>query len=149
MAARHRSRQRALQVLYQWDLRKQPVEEAISSYYDTLYSEEGDQLPVPDAFMEELAKGTSAMAGDIDRRIVEKAENWRLERMPVVDRNILRMAIYEMSRTETPAAVVIDEALELARQFSGDESVAFINGVLDAVRKENPELRIQNSEGGQ
>jgi N utilization substance protein B len=76
------------------------------------------------------------MAPDIDHRISEKSAHWKLERMPVVDRNILRLAIYEMSRHDTPAAVVIDEALELARQFSGDESVAFINGVLDAVHKE-------------
>ncbi|MBZ5608299.1 MAG: transcription antitermination factor NusB [Acidobacteriia bacterium] len=136
MAARHRSRQRALQVLYQWDLRKQPVDEAISSFYDTLYSEEEEQQPVRDEFMEELVRGTSELAADIDQRITQKAENWKLERMPLVDRNILRMAIYEMDRKETPAAVVIDEALELARQFSGEESVAFINGVLDAVRKQ-------------
>ena len=68
---------------------------------------------------------------------MEKSENWRLERMPAVDRNILRLAVYEMTDLETPAPVVIDEALELARQFSGDESVSFINGVLDAVHR-NP-----------
>jgi len=141
MAARHRSRQRALQVLYQWDMTKQPVEQAIASFYDTLYSDESDSpddnddKPGRDEFMEELAKGTSEMAADIDHRISAKSENWRLERMPTVDRNILRMAIYEMSRQETPAAVVIDEALELARQFSGEESVSFINGILDAVHK--------------
>jgi len=136
MAARHRSRQRALQVLYQWDLRKQPVDDAIASFYDTLYSEEHEHKPGRDQFMEDLARGTSEMAGDIDRRISEKAENWKLDRMPLVDRNVLRMAIYEMSRKETPPAVVIDEALELARQFSGDESVSFINGVLDAVHRD-------------
>ncbi len=87
--------------------------------------------------MEELANGTSEMAPDIDHRISEKSAHWKMERMPVVDRNILRLAIYEMSRQDTPAAVVIDEALELARQFSGEESVEFINGVLDAVHKEN------------
>jgi N utilization substance protein B len=141
MAARHRSRQRALQVLYQWDMTKQPVDQAISSFYDTLYSGENesesdaDDAPGRDEFMEELAKGTSDMAVDIDQRITSKSANWRLERMPTVDRNILRMAIYEMSRAETPAAVVIDEALELARQFSGEESVSFINGILDAVHK--------------
>jgi transcription antitermination protein NusB len=135
MAARHRSRQRALQVLYQWDMTKQPVEQAISSFYDTLYSDESDQPPGRDEFMEQLAKGTSEMAADIDHRITSKSANWRLERMPAVDRNILRMAIYEMLREETPAAVVIDEALELARQFSGEDSVSFINGVLDAVHK--------------
>ena len=136
MPARHRSRQRALQVLYQWDMNKGPVEVAISSFYDTLDSEDGQSEAGRDEFMEELAKGTSAMSTDIDHQITAKSENWKLERMPIVDRNILRMAIYEMNRHDTPPAVVIDEALELARQFSGEESVSFINGVLDAIHKE-------------
>jgi N utilization substance protein B len=148
MAARHRSRQRALQVLYQWDMTKRPVDEAIRAFYDTLDADkiaeepmeeaddEGPSTPGRDEFMEELAKGASEMAPDIDQRIAEKSAHWKLERMPVVDRNILRLGIYEMSRQDTPAAVVIDEALELARQFSGEESVAFINGVLDAVHKD-------------
>ncbi len=152
MAARHRSRQRALQVLYQWDMTKRPVDEAIRAFYDTLDADkiaeepmeetddDGRAMSVPppgrDEFMEELARGASEMAPDIDHRIAEKSAHWKLERMPVVDRNILRLGIYEMSRQDTPAAVVIDEALELARQFSGEESVAFINGVLDAVHKE-------------
>lgn len=158
MAARHRSRQRALQVLYQWDMTKRPMEETIHAFYDTLRAEgapeaaeESDEenddprdgrdefasRDERDLFMEELVNGASAMAPTIDLRISEKSANWKLERMPVVDRNILRLAIYEMSRQDTPPAVVIDEALELARQFSGDESVKFINGVLDAVHKEN------------
>ena len=138
MAARHRSRQRALQVLYQWDVTKQPVDHAISSFYETLYSgeDEAEHKPEPDPFMEELARGTSQEAVQIDQRISDKSAHWKLDRMPAVDRNILRMAIYEMSKRSTPAVVVIDEALELARQFSGDESVSFINGVLDAVHKE-------------
>lgn len=148
MAARHRSRQRALQVLYQWDMTKRPVDEAIRAFYDTLDAdqvaeepmEEPDDEEAPakgrDEFMEELARGAAEMAPDIDQRITEKSAHWKLDRMPVVDRNILRLGIYEMSRQDTPAAVVIDEALELARQFSGEESVAFINGVLDAVHKE-------------
>ena len=153
MAARHRSRQRALQVLYQWDMTKRPMEETISGFYDTLRAEgapgepaeEPDEESQEDAsrngrdeFMEELAKGASEMAPDIDHRIAQKSAHWKLDRMPVVDRNILRLGIYEMSRQDTPAAVVIDEALELARQFSGEESVAFINGVLDAVHKDSP-----------
>ncbi len=137
MPARHRSRQRALQVLFLVDLRKQAIEEAISSFYDTLDSEEPEPLrSAPDEFMEELVRGASGKAADIDRRIAEKSEHWRLERMPAVDRNILRLAVYEMSEIKTPAPVVIDEALELARQFSGDESVSFINGVLDAVHRD-------------
>jgi transcription antitermination protein NusB len=132
---------------------KRPVDEAIRAFYDTLdadklaedpmeeQDDESEEEPSAspsgrDEFMEELARGASEMAPDIDHRIAEKSAHWKLERMPIVDRNILRLGIYEMSRQDTPAAVVIDEALELARQFSGEESVAFINGVLDAVHKE-------------
>ena len=146
MVARHKSRQRALQVLYQWDLRKQPVDDAIESFYDALYSEEQPNPPERDEFMEELARGTCGMASEVDRQIAGKAEHWKLDRMPLVDRNILRMALYEMSRKETPAAVVIDEALELARQFSGDESVSFINAVLDAVHREQEAAQRSASE---
>jgi N utilization substance protein B len=137
MPARHRSRQRALQVLFLWDVRRQPIAEAISAFYETLASEEEEpERAAPDEFMEALVRGASERADDIDRRIVEKSEHWRLERMPAVDRNILRLAVYEMTDLATPAPVVIDEALELARQFSGDESVSFINGVLDAVHRD-------------
>jgi len=137
MPARHRSRQRALQVLFLWDVRRQPINEAISSFYETLASEEDHPTrTAPDEFMETLVRGASEHASDIDKRIMAKSEHWRLERMPAVDRNILRLAVYEMTGLATPAPVVIDEALELARQFSGDESVSFINGVLDAVHRD-------------
>ena len=147
MPGRHRSRSRALQVLFLWDLRKQSIDEAIAAYYNTLSSEEDNPQPAdPDEFMETLARGVSEQSPELDRRIVEKSENWRLERMAVIDRNILRLAVYEMLvadkaagqklSPETPVPVIIDEALELARQFSGDESVSFINGVLDAVSRE-------------
>ncbi len=127
---------------------KRPVDEAIRAFYDTLDADKVAEEPMEerddddpptlgrDEFMEELARGASEMAPDIDHRIAGKSAHWKIERMPIVDRNILRLGIYEMSRQDTPAAVVIDEALELARQFSGEESVAFINGVLDAVHKE-------------
>jgi N utilization substance protein B len=139
MPARHRSRQRALQVLFLWDQRHQGIDEAIGSFYDTLGSEEDNpERTSPDDFMETLVRGAAAHSSDIDKEITAKSENWRIERMPAVDRNILRLAVYEMSELKTPAPVVIDEALELARQFSGDESVSFINGVLDAVHKHRP-----------
>jgi N utilization substance protein B len=136
MAARHRSRRRALQILFEWDMRGEPVDRAIAHFYETLYSEESESQPQPDQFMEELARGTAANAGEIDRKIEAKSEHWRLERMPVVDRNILRLAIYELSLQSVPPPIVIDEALELARQFSGDESLSFINGVLDAIYRQ-------------
>lgn len=136
MAARHRSRKRALQVLFEWDIRGGSVDSAISHYYESLYSEEDEKKPKPDRFMEELARGTVANAASIDQHIEAKSEHWRLSRMAVVDRNILRLAIYELKQNAVPAPVVIDEAIELARQFSNDESVSFINGVLDAVHRQ-------------
>jgi N utilization substance protein B len=85
--------------------------------------------------METLALGTYDRRTSIDEQITQRSSNWRIERMPAVDRNILRLAIFEMQVLETPAAVAIDEALELGRQFSGPESVSFLNGILDAVRR--------------
>lgn len=142
MPSRHRSRQRALQILYQLDVRKQPVCDAVDNYYDTLCSWESEHesgaedLLHKDPFMEELVRGTVGRAAQIDEQISSHSANWRLERMPAVDRNILRLAVYEMLERTTPPAVVIDEALELARRFAGEESIPFINGVLDSVRKQ-------------
>jgi N utilization substance protein B len=137
MPSRHKSRQRALQILFQVDQRGQPVQDAIAAYYESLYSAESETELSPDPFMEELVGGAVAKREEIDRRIAQRSEHWRLDRMPVVDRNILRLAIYEMTELQTPPAVVIDEAIELARRFSGEESLPFINGVLDAVRRES------------
>lgn len=140
MPARHRSRKRALQVLFEWDMRGEPVDRAIAHYYDTLHSEEseGSEKPLKqDKFMEDLARGTAANSAEIDKKIEAKSQNWRLERMAVVDRNILRLAIYELGQQVLPGPVIIDEALELARQFSSDESLSFINGVLDAVLRQS------------
>ena len=133
MASRRRARQRALQILFLWDARRQPVEDVINAYYDTLYSEE---KPERDEFVANLVRGTVEHVAEVDAQITRHAEHWRMERMPVVDRNILRLAVYEMGRAGTPAAVAIDEALELARKFSNEESVQFVNGVLDAVHRE-------------
>jgi N utilization substance protein B len=133
MASRRRARQRALQIIFSWDARHRPVEDAIGEYYDALYAEE---RPERDPFVDQLVRGTVANVEAIDERITRNTAHWRIERMPGVDRNILRLAIYEMGQAGTPAAVTIDEALELARKFSGEESVQFVNGVLDAVRRE-------------
>ncbi len=139
MASRHRSRHRAVQILYQCDLRKISVDDALANYYDSLYSEEQEKRPPRDGFMEELVRGTAAQAPEIDKQIVEHSANWRLERMPAVDRNIIRMAIYELMAKKIPPAIVIDEALDLSRRFSGDESVSFVNGILDSIRKQIPQ----------
>ena len=135
MPARHRSRHRAIQLLYQCDVRGLGADEAIRNYYDGLYTEENDERPAADAFMEDLVRGTLDRRESLDKQIEESSANWRLERMSAVDRNILRLAVHELVEKKNPPAVIIDEALELARRFSGDESVKFINGVLDAVRR--------------
>ena len=135
MPSRHRSRQRALQILYLWDMRRQAADDSITAFYGSLAAEESGDPPERDRFADELAKGAIEETPEIDRRIGEHSENWRLERMPAVDRSILRLAIYEMMRQPTPPAVVIAEALALANRFSGEESAVFVNGVLDAVRR--------------
>ena len=132
MPSRTRSRQRALQILFLWDTRRQPVQEAIDAYYDTLFS---DEHPERDPFVEDLVRGTVEHVAEVDEQITKQSEHWRIERMPSVDRNILRLAVYEMTRGGTPAPVTIDEALELARKFSNEESVQFVNGVLDAIHR--------------
>jgi N utilization substance protein B len=133
MASRRRARQRALQILFSWDTRRRPVDDAIGEYYDSLYAEEH---PERDPFVTELVRGAVNHVTEIDERITRHAEHWRIDRMPAVDRNVLRLAVYEMVHAGTPAAVTIDEALELARRFSNEESVQFVNGVLDAIRRE-------------
>lgn len=126
-----------------WDLRGMAIEEAVEDFRRWLFhaereeesGEEVDLPPDPDPFMETLAAGTTGAIGSIDEAIAAHAENWRLERMPRVDRCILRMAVYEMRDVGTPPPVVIDEALELARRYTSPEAIPFLNGVLDAVRK--------------
>jgi len=139
--ARHHSRRQALQLLYHWDLRQDlrenPLDQILRGYYDSLLvSEDNPAKPRRDTFAEALFLGTVREIDSIDARITRHAEHWKLQRMPAVDRNILRLAAFEMLNTETPPAVAIDEALELARKFSGEESVHFVNGVLDAIRRE-------------
>lgn len=136
MPSRYRLRQQALQILFQWDSRRQPVEEAMEAYYGSLYSEEYETPPEREQFVDELVKGVAAHVELLDERIARHAEHWRIGRMPAVDRNIMRMSLYEMLALGTPPPVAIDQALELARRFSGEEAVHFINGVLDAAWRE-------------
>jgi N utilization substance protein B len=135
MPSRQKSRQHALQLLYLWDMRRQPVAEIIDSYYGSLASEAGEPIEERDSFAEDLVHGAVSKVELIDELISGHSEHWRLERMAAVDRNILRVAIFEMMTLPTPSAVVIDQALELARRFSTDESIPFLNGVLDAVNQ--------------
>ena len=94
------------------------------------------ELPVgARAFADELVQGVAAKPAELDALIAGHAEHWRVSRMAAVDRNVLRIAAYELTNTDTPTAVVIDEAVRLARRFGEDRSPAFVNGVLDAIAR--------------
>jgi N utilization substance protein B len=127
------AREIALQMLYGWEMTGDALPEAISGVRDL-------QLRPPvaerDALATALAQGTARTLDRIDPLIAEAATNWRLERIAVIDRLVLRLAVFEfLERPEVPPAVVINEALELARTFSAPDAVRFVNGVLDAIRK--------------
>jgi N utilization substance protein B len=142
--ARHRAREAAVQMLYQWEVGRVAMFEVLQTYWlhgswpETAGAPaEGEEIgaEVRD-FATALANGVAASVQEIDQLIAEAAEHWRIERMAVVDRLILRLAVYEfLHEKETPAKVIINEALELARTFSTDEAVKFINGILDSIRR--------------
>jgi N utilization substance protein B len=133
---RHHAREAALQILYQAEIGRRDVADAAHTFFTHQWPNADPPDETLSAFATSLAADTMARLPAIDPLIAETAQRWRPERMAVVDRLILRMAICEMLRApDTPAAVVINEALELARTFSSEESVKFINGMLDAVRK--------------
>jgi N utilization substance protein B len=133
---RHRAREAAVQMLYQWEIGQASMTEVLSTFWqgpgasETLADEQR-------AFAAQLSSGVVAAVAEIDPLIRAAADHWRVERMNVLDRLIMRLAVYEfLHEPETPAKVIINEALDLGRAFSGDESVRFINGILDAVRRE-------------
>jgi len=121
-------------MLFQWELGGHTPEHVIATFLQT------QKLgPEVESFARALFEGAVSEVEALDRRLREHTEHWRLERMAAVDRNLLRVALYELLRhPETPPAVVINEALEIARRFSGEDSVEFVNGVLDAIRKTLP-----------
>jgi transcription antitermination protein NusB len=130
---RHRAREQAVQWLYQWEvgaLHLDDVFDAGRQVHLRARDEERDRIA------EEIVRGTAERLGEIDPLIAEAAANWRLERIAVIDRLILRLATYELlTMPGTPHAVIINEALELARTFSTEDAVKFVNGVLDGIRK--------------
>ena len=131
MPSRRKSREFAMQMLYQWELGGNTPEQVGASFFNERHAE-GE---VED-FARELFRGAVSDIENLDRTIREHAEHWRLERMAAVDRSVLRLAVYELRHCpETPPRVVIDEALEIARRFSGEGSVEFVNGILDSVMK--------------
>jgi len=138
---RHRAREAALQILYFWEVGKAQPHVAIDQYFS---DHRPDEEPEARAFADELVRGTVAGIEGLDQVIERHSRHWRLERLAVVDRLILRLAIWELRSTDTPPAVVVNEALELARRFSTEDAVRFVNGVLDGVikRRDDPPASI-------
>jgi len=133
---RHRAREAALQILYQWDIGRRDVDRAAETFFEHQWASADPPPAELQTFASALARDTVDRLDVIDPLIAETTERWRPERMAVLDRLILRMAVCELLRDPgTPRPVVINEALELARTFSTDDSVRFINGMLDAIRK--------------
>jgi transcription antitermination protein NusB len=133
---RHRAREAALQILYQWDIGKRDIDKSSATFFDLQWPNADPPADDLRDFATALARDTTERLSEIDPLIAETAERWRPERMAILDRLILRMAVCEMLRdSSTPPVVVINEALELARTFTTEESVKFINGMLDAIRK--------------
>ena len=134
MSFRHRAREVGLQILYHYDETKSSPQEQIAEL-----EKHFDHFKVPAEvreFAAELVAGTVTHLTELDSLLEQQASNWRVARMALIDRSLLRMAAYEMTyMKETPHSVVIDEAIELAKQFGTAETPAFVNGVLDGIRK--------------
>jgi N utilization substance protein B len=133
MGARRKARECALQMLFQYDVSRPSVEELVQTYWGEI-AEAADDVR---EFATELAVGVIAHLDEIDDRIRQRTEHWRISRMAIVDRNLLRLAVYEfLHQPTTPRTVAINEALEIARRFSTHEATQFINGILDAIKRD-------------
>lgn len=133
MGTRRKSRELALQMLFQSDMGKQDAEQVRKVFW----SERKEMDESVRGFADDIFRVATDRAVDIDQVIEKHAANWRMERMAAVDRNVMRAAVAELlGFPQTPAPVVINEALEIARKFSSPEAVNFINGVLDSIAKD-------------
>jgi N utilization substance protein B len=131
MGARRKARELALQMLYQHDLSGNSPDTILATFEELQKSK-----PNTREFASRIFRGTVEHIKDIDEMIVAQADNWRLSRMAVVDRNIIRMSVYEfLHENDTPKLVVIDEAIEIAKKFGTQKSSQFINGILDGILK--------------
>lgn len=136
VSGRHAAREAALQMLYQAEVGRASVHETIVTYWPSRDADHDLREPLRE-FANGLVRGTTERLTEIDGLLRTHAQNWRVERMAVIDRLVLRLGVYELlAGPDVPAKVVINEAIELARTFSGDEAAGFVNGVLDAVRRE-------------
>jgi len=128
MSLRHKSRECALQMLFQWEIGRQEPGRIEDGFWRMAPAEKRTR-----EFASQLFEGTVASAAELDALIAARSENWRPERMAVIDRAILRLAAYELRQAKTPPKVVLNESIELAKKFSSEGAARFINGVLDGL----------------
>ena len=143
MGSRRKARECALQMLFAADVAEMPADDVVRSYWAELG--ESDLDATAREFATRLASKTLSNLELLDERIRSRAEHWRISRMAVVDRNILRLAVYEFLYEPTPRTVAINEALEIARRFSTYEATQFINGILDAIKRDLDEQQPQQN----
>jgi N utilization substance protein B len=141
MGSRRKARECALQMLFAADVSGARVDDIVRLYWSEL--SDADVEPAAQDFATRLASGTLSRVAELDERIRSRAEHWRIPRMAIVDRNILRLAVYEFTHEPTPRTVAINEALEIARRFSTFEATQFINGILDAIKRDLDEEQPQ------
>jgi transcription antitermination protein NusB len=130
VSLRTKSREFAMQMLFQWDMSEQDPSKLEVKFWKGAKAAEQTR-----SFANQLFEGAAHDAKPLDELITKHAENWRLERMAAIDRAILRLAMHEMRATDTPPKVVINEAVELAKKFSSEDAGKFVNGILDGYRK--------------
>jgi transcription antitermination protein NusB len=143
MGSRRKARECALQMLFAADFAEAVPEEVLKTYWVELG--DSDVEETAREFASRLAAGTLSHLETLDERIRSRAEHWRISRMAIVDRNILRLAVYEFLYEPTPRTVAINEALEIARRFSTYEATQFINGILDAIKRDLDEQQPQQN----
>ena len=143
MGSRRKARECALQMLFAADVADAVPEDVLRLYWSQLG--DADLEEAAREFATRLASGTLARIESLDERIRSRAEHWRIPRMAIVDRNILRLAVYEFLYEPTPRTVAINEALEIARRFSTYEATQFINGILDAIKRDLDEEQPQEN----
>ena len=137
---RHSARELALQILFQVAFHG-----SISGWLEEFWAEQQSSRAVRE-FADLLVDGVQAQKSELDQLIKHSAENWTLDRMPIIDRNILRQAIYELLWVpDIPAKVTIDEALQLAKSFADDDAKRFVNGILDKILKHDPRLKAKRA----
>src|SRR5262245_11253991 len=134
MGARRKARECALQMLFAADVAGTRGDQLARTFWSEL--SDGELEPGAQDFATRLAMGALAHLDEVDERIRSRAEHWRISRMALVDRNLLRLAVYEFLHEPTPRTVTINEALEIARRFSTYEATQFINGILDAIKRD-------------